>query len=113
MAVEQPSTKEWITSSPTVIDGKPRVKGTRIGVHFLATQVTERDRSASEVADRFDIPVAAVEATVEYYQSHPEMMASIERRREGLLEEAERNPAVPTTPDELAEFGTDGRPTSD
>lgn len=113
MAVEQPATKEWITSSPTVIDGKPRVKGTRIGVHFLATQVTERDRSASEVADRFEIPVAAVEATVEYYQSHPEMMASIERRREGLLEEAERNSAVPTTPEELAEFGTDGRPTSD
>lgn len=113
MAVEQPSTKEWITSSPTVIDGKPRVKDTRIGVHFLATQVTERDRSASEVADRFDIPEAAVEAAVEYYRSHPEMMASIERRREGLLKEAERNPAVPTTPEELAAFGTENRSSSD
>lgn len=112
MAVEQPATTEWITSSPTVIDGKPRVKGTRIGVHFLATQVTARDQSASEVADSFDIPVAAVEAAVDYYQSHPEMMASIERRREGLLEEAERNPAVPTTPEELAAFGTENRSAS-
>jgi len=113
MAVEQPATTEWITSSPTVIDGKPRVKGTRIGVHFLATQVTERDRSASDVADSFDIPAAAVEAAVEYYQSHPALMASIERRREGLLEEAERNPTVPTTPEGLAEFGTETRSTSD
>lgn len=113
MSVEQPSTKEWITSSPTVIDGKPRVKGTRLGVHFLATQVMEDNCSASGVSERYDIPVEAVEAAMEYYHSHPEMMDSIERQRDGLLEEAERNPSVPTTPEELAEFTTESRSVSD
>jgi len=113
MSVEQPSTKEWITSSPTVIDGKPRVKGTRIGVHFLATQVVEGGRSPSSVAESYDIPVAAVNAAVEYHRTHPDRMDSLERRREGLLEEAERNPAVPTTPEELAEFATESRSVSD
>mgnify|MGYP000297070879 CR=1 FL=1 len=113
MSVEQPSTTEWITSSPTVIDGKPRVKGTRLGVHFLATQVVGDDCSASDVSTRYDIPVAAVEAAVEYYHNHPELMDSIERQRENLLEEAERNPRVPTTPEELSTFATESPSASD
>ena len=67
----------------------------------------EDDRSASGVSERYDIPVEAVEAAVKYYHSPPEMMDSIERQREGLLEEAERNPNVPTTPEELDEFATE------
>jgi uncharacterized protein (DUF433 family) len=113
MSVEQPSTTEWITSSPTVIDGKPRVKGTRLGVHFLATQVVDDDCSASDVSARYNIPVEAVEAAVEYYDNHPELMNSIERQQESLFEEAERNPRVPTTPEELATFATESRSSSD
>jgi hypothetical protein len=89
------------------------VKGTRLGVHFLATQVVDDDYSVSDVSTQYDIPVAAVEAAVEYYHSHPELMDSIERQRESLLEEAERNPSVPTTPEELATFASESQSASD
>jgi len=71
------------------------------------------DCSASDVSTRYDIPVAAVEAAVEYYHNHPELMDSIERQRENLLEEAERNPRVPTTPEELSTFATESPSASD
>ena len=73
----------------------------------------EDSRSESGVSERYDIPVEAVEAAMEYYHSHPETMDSIQRQRERLLEEAERNPSVPTTPEELAEFITESRSVSD
>ena len=107
MTAGQPSTQKWITTTPTVLEGKPRVQDTRLGVHFLATQVETSDPQT--VAERYEIPVEAVRAAVEYYRSNPETMASIERQRDALFEEAETHPAIPTTPAELEAFATNTR----
>jgi len=113
MRTGQPSTQKWITTTPTVLDGKPRVKDTRLGVHFLAAQVVDGESDPQAIAEQYDISTEAVRAAVDYYQSNPEKMASIERQRKALCEEAERNPAIPTTPAELEAFGTKTRSVSD
>jgi len=113
MTVGQSSTEEWITTTPSVLDGKPRVKNTRLGVHFLATQVLEGEEDPYAVAEKYGVSGEAVRAAVDYYQSNPEKMASIERQRKALFEEAEQNPGVPTSPAELAEYGTKTRSASD
>ena len=113
MSTEQPSTTTWITTSPTVLDGKPRVKDTRLGVHFIVTQIISGNSGVEAVADQYSLPVEAVQAAVDYYHSHPEKMEAIDRQRTALVEEAKRNPAVPTTPSELADFGNGTRSASD
>jgi len=113
MTAAQPSTEEWITTSPTVLDGKPRVKNTRIGVHFLATQIVEDESDPDTVASQYGIPSEAVQAAVDYYYNHPEKMAAIDRRRAALFEDAEQNSTIPTTPEELADLASGARSTSD
>jgi uncharacterized protein (DUF433 family) len=113
MTVEESSIREWITSTPTVLDGKPRVKNRRLGVHFLATQVVEHENEPGAVADRYDVPVEAVQAAVSYYRENPQEMDQIESRRTKLFEQAQDDPSVPTTPQEMADLSSGSRTASD
>lgn len=113
MAAEKSPTPDWITSTPTVLGGKPRVKNRRLGVHFLATQVIDGEDDPEVVADRYDVPVEAVRAAVSYYYEHSEEMEDINRRRGEVLEEARNNPSVPTTPEELADLASGAQSASD
>jgi len=113
MPGEESSAEKWITSTPSVLDGKPRVKNRRLGVHFLATQVVDGGDEPEEVADRYSVPVEAVRAAVSYYYAHPDEMAAIEQRRTQILQEAHADPSVPTTPQELANFASGAQSVSD
>lgn len=113
MAAEESPTREWITSTPTVLDGKPRVKNRRLGVHFLATQVVNDGDEPAAVAARYDVPVEAVRAAVSYYREHPQEMAGIEYRRARLFEDAQADSSVPTTPEELADLASGPQTASD
>lgn len=71
-----------IVSDPDVLHGEPRIDGRRISVRQLVELVEEAELSAQAVADRFELDVADVYAALTYFHSHPEVMASVERRRD-------------------------------
>lgn len=110
MSVEKPDTEEWLTSTPGVLDGKTRIEGRRLSVHFLGKQMAG-GLSPSEVADRYDLQLEAVQAAAQYYRMHQDEMTAIDAYREELLAEAEADPQTPTSPAELAEF-TSGAPSA-
>lgn len=112
MRGESPSSN-WITATPSVLDGVPRIEGRRLGVYTVATQVADEGRDPTAVADRYDLPVDAVEAAVAYYHSHPEEMAAVEAARREQLVRAQADPAVPTTPSEVAAMVTREESASD
>jgi uncharacterized protein (DUF433 family) len=113
MAADTTQDRRWITATPEVLDGRPRIRGRRLGVHFLATQVSAEGQEPAAIAARYELPVKAVNAAVEYYQSHSDEMARINREREQLLDTAYNDPATPTSPEELAQMSTGARSASD
>lgn len=112
MAVEQPETEKWLTRTPDVLSGKTRVAGRRLSVHFIGKQY-EQGLDLHTLAKKHNIDTAAVRAALEYYQDHPREMAAIDSHRERLLAEAEADPSIPTTPEELADFSSGARSASD
>ena len=82
-----------------VLGGKPRIAGTRIGVHFLARRVAETDLDADELADRHDLALGDVYLALAYYHNHPEEMREIARRRKRRADEADEWTTL-TPPDE-------------
>jgi uncharacterized protein (DUF433 family) len=99
MATQQPTE---IVATPDVLGGKPRLEGTRLGVHFLATLVEDGGWDPHVVAEEYELPIAAVYRALTYYHEHPEEMAAIKRRNEEIDAELAADPDVPTTPEELA-----------
>jgi len=113
MPTDELPARDWITATPSVLDGKPRIEGRRLGVRFLATQVADEGNSRVEVAERYELPVEAVDAAVAYYHSHPAEMGEIEKRRRETLARAQADPAIPTTPEAVADTVGGSRSTSD
>jgi len=69
-----------IVRTADVLGGFPRLEGRRIGVHHvLGTLETCGDES--EAADRLKISTEAVQTAVAYAESHPDVMAEVERER--------------------------------
>lgn len=90
-----------IVSTPDVLGGKPRIDGTRIGVHFVREQVEGRGLEPKTFAAEHDLDIADVYRALTYYYDHPDEMADIADRRERLLAEAEDDPRVATGPEDL------------
>jgi uncharacterized protein (DUF433 family) len=86
MAVQD---EERIVTDPDVLGGKPRVAGTRIGVHFLARRIEEGGDDPEVVADEYDLDLGDVYLALAYYHNHPDEMREIERLRERAREEAD------------------------
>ena len=90
-----------VVSTEGVLGGKPRIDGTRIGVHFVHERVEGRGLEPQTVADRHDLDVADVYRALAYYHDHPDEMARIEQKRGERREKAESNPDVATGPEDL------------
>lgn len=79
------STTTRIVKTPEVLHGKPRIEGTRIGVLQIGTRVRQQDSSVDEVAAEFDLDTEQVEAALEYYDEHPELMETLRAQQEAGL----------------------------
>ena len=67
-----------IVSTPDVLGGKPRVEGTRVGVHQIGGLVREQGWALDTVAAEFGLSTNEIEAALEYYDSHLEEMTAIQ-----------------------------------
>jgi uncharacterized protein (DUF433 family) len=61
---------EHIVSDPDMCFGKPRIAGTRFAVKFVAGYYRFQGMSAEEIANDWDVPLAAVHAALAYYYDH-------------------------------------------
>lgn len=75
-----------VVSTPAVLRGNPRLEGTRIGVFQLGRRVRTQNGSLDDVAEEFDLDTAAVEAAVEYYDEHPELMETLYAQHEAGIQ---------------------------
>jgi uncharacterized protein (DUF433 family) len=86
MAVQD---EERIVADPDVIGGKPRIAGTRVGVHLLGRRVEECGDDPATVAESLDLDLGDVYLALAYYHNHPDEMHDIERRKERAREQAD------------------------
>lgn len=85
MAVQD---EERIVADPDVIGGKPRIAGTRVGVHLLGRRVEEGGDDPATVAESLGLDLGDVSLALAYYHHHPEEMRDLERRKERVREQA-------------------------
>lgn len=71
-----------IVNTPDILHGKPHIEGTRVGVYELAGYITLNDVSVEHAAEEFGLDEAQVQAAVEYYDTHPELMNMIRAQKE-------------------------------
>lgn len=71
-----------IVRTPDVLHGKPRVEGTRIGVFTLGSGV-ERGETVDDLLEEYpELDWAEIEAAIEYYETHPELMDYIRMQKQ-------------------------------
>ncbi|TKX41350.1 DUF433 domain-containing protein [Halorubrum sp. CGM4_25_10-8A] len=66
-----------VVSTPNVLGGKPRVEGTRVGVHQIGSLVREHGWSTAAVAEAFDLTPDEIDAALAYYEANPQEMDAI------------------------------------
>jgi uncharacterized protein (DUF433 family) len=99
------STKETanIVHTPEILGGKPRLEGTRIGVHMIGESIREGTHTIGTILAGYpDLSRAQVAAALEYYDEHPDEMADLHDRKEATkqrLIEGSRAPATDTDTD--------------
>ncbi len=71
------SSIEHIEATPGVIGGKPRIKGTRIGVHDVKIWHLEQGESIEQICADYGLSPAQVYAALAFYYDH---RAQIEKR---------------------------------
>lgn len=75
-----------IVKTPDVLHGKPRIEGTRIGVLQISHEIRHRGSTVDEVAKQYDLNPEQVEAALEYYDEHPELMETLRAQHDaGVL----------------------------
>jgi uncharacterized protein (DUF433 family) len=75
------STAVEIVRTPDVLHGKPRIEGTRIGVFTLGA-AAEQGATTETLLDEYpELDRAEIEAAIEYYESHPELMDYIRMQK--------------------------------
>jgi len=81
------STGVEIVRTPDILHGKPRIDGTRIGVYTLGV-ASESGATVDELLAEYPtLDRPQVEAAIEYYESHPELMDYI-RMQKAATEQA-------------------------
>ena len=92
------STTIRIVKTPDVLHGKPRIEGTRIGVFSIGITAREHGATVEELLDDYpDLDRAQVQAALDYYDEHPELMEYIQTQKEATktaLSEQSRAPAA-------------------
>lgn len=77
-----------ITHTPDVLDGKPRIEGTRIGVLHIHEMVREAGYTKEETAAQLDIDLEDVEHALEFYDTRPAQMRAWEQEKAETLQKA-------------------------
>lgn len=77
------------------IESTPHVRGRRITVRDIGALVHKRKLAPTTIADRFDLPEAAVHEALAFYHLNPEYFAQLEQSRRRQHEDA-------ITPDDVA-----------
>ncbi|WP_017344402.1 DUF433 domain-containing protein [Halorubrum sp. T3] len=65
----------------TEVHDEPHIEGRRVTVRRIQGLVEGAEKSAEEVAEQLDLDVADVYGALQYYHSHPDEMAAVERQR--------------------------------
>lgn len=84
-----------IVRTPDILHGKPRIEGTRIGVHHVGVPIREHGRDRAAVADSLGLTDAEIDVALDYYDTHPDEMAAIQRKKDATaarLREQSRAP---------------------
>lgn len=84
-----------VVSTPNVLDGKPRIEETRVGVYQVGSLVREHNWSTAAVAEEFNLTGDEIDAALEYYESNPDEMEAIaeeETETRERLEDLSRAP---------------------
>jgi len=84
-----------IVKTPDVLHGKPRIEGTRIGVLQIGTQLRDQDYTVDAVSSQFNLDTAQVEAALEYYDEHPELMETLRAQHKAGLASIEDESRAP------------------
>ena len=87
-----------ITETPDVLHGKPRIEGTGIGVFSIGIRAREQGATVEELLDNHpDLDCAQVQAALDYYDEHPELIEYIQTQKEAMkkaLSDQSRAPAA-------------------
>ena len=90
------STTVEIVRTPDILHGKPRIEGTRIGVFTLGA-AAESGATVEDLLDDYpDLDRAEVEAALDYYDAHPELMDYIRMQKESHKEDLAEQSRAPT-----------------
>ena len=97
-----------IVKTPSVIGGKPRIEGTRMGVFLLGERVREGGASVDDLLESYPhLSRAEVSAALAYYDAHPEAMDVIRKRREATKRRLEDQSLAPPNREDEAETGAE------
>lgn len=82
---------EHIEATSGVIGGKPRIKGTRVGVHDVKTWHLDQGVSVEDICRDYGLQPAEVHAALAYYYDHREEVDRRQAEAEALVEELRRS----------------------
>jgi len=71
-----------VVSTPDVLNGTPRIEGTRISVQRVGTLIRDRGWSHSAVCEAFELSVDEISAALDYYDTHAKEMERVGKRRD-------------------------------
>ena len=70
-----------IVETQEILNGEPRIAGTRVGVLDIAELVLDGGYTPADTADQLDLAVAAVYHALAYYHDHASQMRELRRAR--------------------------------
>lgn len=84
-----------IIRNEDVLNGEPRIEGTRIGVRHVAARVIDSGQSPAHVADQLDVSLADVYESLSYYYAHIDEMRALEAENEAAFEDVRESSLKP------------------
>src|SRR5690349_14424154 len=85
--------KDHIVSTPDVLDGKPRIAGTRIAVHHIAVWHEQLGMNADTIATEYNLSLADVYAGLAYYYDHQDAINAAIRDEEPFVDALQQTPS--------------------
>jgi uncharacterized protein (DUF433 family) len=71
-----------IVRTADVLHGRPRIDGTRVGVYTLGVAARDHGTSVEDLLDAYpDLDREEIEAALDYYDDHPELMDYIRTQK--------------------------------
>ncbi|KXA91436.1 hypothetical protein AKJ57_01315 [candidate division MSBL1 archaeon SCGC-AAA259A05] len=71
-----------ICSTRDVLGGRPRIKGTRVGILNVQHWHFEEGLSVEEISENYNLEPEKVEAAIQYIEDNPEEIEQIKRENE-------------------------------